>query len=256
MIFTCNYAMNRCRLPAINPLLAFAALLCLTGGAQAIEFSAVQHAGTGFTVIKVDPGKDKLHLFPAECDDRRHLGFANLNARLADRGQKLRFAMNAGMFETNLAPVGLLVADGVKVAPINLSSGFGNFYLKPNGVFLVANGSAHIVSSPDYVQSDEVTLATQSGPLLLRDGVINTRFDPASSSKLIRNGVGITAKGEVVFAISEGKVNFHDFAALFRDELHCTDALYLDGSVSSLYAPELGRNDNKSRIGPIIGVLE
>ncbi|HEX8957562.1 MAG TPA: hypothetical protein VF798_14875, partial [Burkholderiaceae bacterium] len=132
--------MNRCKPQAIKAVLAFAALLCLAGNARAIEFSTLQHAGIGFTVIKVDPGKDKLRLFPAECDDRRHLGFANLNARLADRGQKLRFAMNAGMFETNLAPVGLLVADGIKVAPINLSSGFGNFYLKPNGVFLVANG--------------------------------------------------------------------------------------------------------------------
>jgi len=250
--------MNRCK-PSVIDILAKLigiALLLLAVSAHALEFSNLEHAGTTITVIRVDPQKDKLHLFRA-CGDKSRLGFANLIERLADRGQKLRFAMNAGMFEANLEPVGLLVADGIKIAPLNVSGGFGNFYLKPNGVFLISDSGARIVASSEYAALREnVVLATQSGPLLLRAGKIHPSFDPASSSKQIRNGVGITDKGNIVFAISEGKVNFYDFATLFRDKLHCTDALYLDGSVSSLYAPALGRNDAKSRIGPIVGVLE
>jgi uncharacterized protein YigE (DUF2233 family) len=40
-------------------------------------------------------------------------------------------------------------------------------------------------------------------------------------------------------------------ARLFRDELHCKDALYLDGAVSSLWAPSLGRSDSGNPLGPL-----
>ena len=37
--------------------------------------------------------------------------------------------------------------------------------------------------------------------------------------------------------LAEDAVNFHEFATLFRDGLHCPDALYLDGGISSLAVP-------------------
>jgi uncharacterized protein YigE (DUF2233 family) len=58
-----------------------------------------------------------------------------------------------------------------------------------------------------------------------------------------------------VFAISEVPVNLYEFATLFRDVLHCPDALYLDGLISSLHSPDLKRSDKKSKLGPIIGVV-
>ena len=42
----------------------------------------------------------------------------------------------------------------------------------------------------------------------------------------------------------------------FRDVLHCQDALYLDGAVSSLYSPGLDRNDRWTDLGPLIGAVE
>jgi len=51
-------------------------------------------------------------------------------------------------------------------------------------------------------------------------------------------------------------INFHDFAVYFRDQLKLPNALYFDGNVSRLRAPELGRNDlGFSPLGPIIGVV-
>jgi len=50
-------------------------------------------------------------------------------------------------------------------------------------------------------------------------------------------------------------VTFDAFARLFRDGLNCQNALFLDGSVSSLYAPELNRDDEMGPIGPIAGVV-
>jgi len=35
-------------------------------------------------------------------------------------------------------------------------------------------------------------------------------------------------------------VSFHAFAALFRDELGCRDALYLDGTLSRFWTPSGG----------------
>jgi uncharacterized protein YigE (DUF2233 family) len=63
----------------------------------------------------------------------------------------------------------------------------------------------------------------------------------SSPSIYVRNGVGVDKYGRTFFAISNSPVNFHDLATLFRDKLNTPDALYLDGSISQMYAPTLGR---------------
>lgn len=164
--------------------------------------------------------------------------------------------MNAGMYEPGYAPVGLFVSDGKQRAPLNLADGSGNFYLKPNGVFLLSDSGAQIVEASAYpAVAAGVRLATQSGPLLLLQGKLHPKLDPDSRSRHIRNGVAICGN-DVVFVISDDKVNLYDFARYFRDTLHCSDALYLDGSVSSLYAPGLRRDDNRAALGPMIGVVD
>jgi uncharacterized protein YigE (DUF2233 family) len=57
-----------------------------------------------------------------------------------------------------------------------------------------------------------------------------------------------------LFATSEEPVNFYEFATLFRDILHCPDALFFDGTVSSIHATALHRSDKKIDLGPIIGI--
>ena len=59
-----------------------------------------------------------------------------------------------------------------------------------------------------------------------------------------------------VFAISHDPVSFHAFASLFRDKLYCANALFLDGTISSLYAPDLGRTLQWLPVGPMLGVTE
>jgi uncharacterized protein YigE (DUF2233 family) len=68
--------------------------------------------------------------------------------------------------------------------------------------------------------------------------------------------VGVPSPNVAVFAISEAPINFYEFATMFRDLLHCPDALFLDGTISSLYSPELKRNDFRMDLGPMIGVTE
>jgi uncharacterized protein YigE (DUF2233 family) len=113
-----------------------------------------------------------------------------------------------------------------------------------------------VVESSEYpLLGKGARLATQSGPLLLRNGVIHPAFNPQSASRYIRNGVGVVGS-KAIFVISNHPVTFHELAVYFRDNLHCKDALYLDGSVSSLYLRELGRNDAAAKLGPMLGVTE
>jgi uncharacterized protein YigE (DUF2233 family) len=209
-----------------------------------------------FTVVRVDTRHERLQIFLRDDDGRPYGSFRRLEAALEKQHRRLRFAMNAGMYHADFSPVGLLVQDGLHIAPLNTDDGAGNFFLKPNGVFFIDRSGPHIVETSAYpAAAQDVVLATQSGPLLLLDGRIHPVFDPESKSRLIRNGVGICGT-ETIFAISEKPVSFHEFASFFRDGLGCSDALYLDGTVSSLYSSELRRNDARAKLGPIIAIVD
>jgi len=229
----------------------------LPGSAYALDFRTVVCGGKKATVCDVDLATDRLGLFWRDDAGQPLRNFDSLAKWQASGGKRLLFAMNAGMYEADFSPVGLFVSEGKQLVPPNLKSGTGNFYLKPNGVFVITGGGAEIVESARYREvSDRVMLATQSGPMLVIHGRVHPAFKPDSVSRLFRNGVGVTGSGRVIFAISDGPVNFYEFATLFRDCLKCTDALFLDGTVSSLYAPSLGRDDRKIDLGTMIGVVQ
>ena len=97
-----------------------------------------------------------------------------------------------------------------------------------------------------------VECATQSGPLLVSDGIFHPAIRLNSPNKLIRNGVGIRSDGHLYFVISTTPVSFHEMATLFRDYLDCPDALYLDGTVSALYAPKANLTSQATGLGPVI----
>ena len=99
-------------------------------------------------------------------------------------------------------------------------------------------------------------LARQSGPTLVVDGQIHPKFAPDVTSLQRSNGVGAPDDHTLVFVISEDWVNFHSFARLFRDGLNCPNALFLDGSVSSLHAPDVGRSDGFAPLGPIVALVK
>lgn len=165
---------------------------------------------------------------------------------------KLVFAMNAGMFEQNLKPVGWLIADGKIECKINSKKrGYGNFYSLPfknkaiNGVFGIKdNGEPLLVDTRRLVSNAQrnakaLKSVTQSGPLLILDGEMNPMFNEGSPNLNRRNGVGINSETkEIVFIVSDDYVNFYDLSSLFS-ELGCDNALYLDGVVSTYYAPKL-----------------
>jgi uncharacterized protein YigE (DUF2233 family) len=246
------------RLPrAMKTLLLAVWLTTLALPSFAVEFSTVEFAGKRFTVCRIDVRKERLQLFHRDDTGQPFKRFDRLAPWLESRGQKLVFAMNAGMYHGDFSAVGLFVSGGQQAVPLNTTNGVGNFFLKPNGVFVVTESGSRVLESSEYPKLRErVVLATQSGPLLVRAGKLHPAFKPNSESRLFRNGVGVPSPDIALFVISEVPVSFYELAMLFRDKLHCPDALFLDGTISSLHAPQLKRSDVRMDLGPIIGVIE
>jgi uncharacterized protein YigE (DUF2233 family) len=205
--------------------------------------------GSGFTVCAEPRGSIELR--------SGMRSFASVQAGLGERSDRVSFAMNAGMFDEAGRPIGLMIKHGREVQAINRREGGGNFHLMPNGVFLVRrSGRAEVVASERFSEAADIAFATQSGPMLVIDGAIHPKFEPDGESRFVRNGVGVAPGGTPLFAISGDAVSLGKFARFFRDRLKVRDALYFDGSVSSLWDPANGRMDSFAELGPIVVVFK
>lgn len=239
----------------LAPLLVFTAVA--GAGSATAACSTEEHEGRSYDVCRFNPAEQPLGLFNLGADGEPIANFSSLAAHLASDGKRLTFAMNAGMFDEKLRPVGLYVENGQTLKKLNRRNGYGNFHLKPNGVFLIENGKAAVMETEAFAKSGrKPDFATQSGPMLVINGKIHPKFSETGTSAKVRNGVGVTHSGEVIFALSENAVTFHAFARFFRDALKTPNALFLDGTISSLYSTDLRRNDGFLPLGPMVGAYE
>jgi len=244
---------------------AFLLLLILAPSVQALTSSVLSDAkGNEYRTLKLDPRAQKLELHWRDSSAKPLRTFAVLEQFLKTQKKTLLAATNAGIFTADLAPLGLHLENGKTLHPLNLKAGFGNFYLRPNGVFYFGPKGAGILESGRFVRFTRVFTqtvlegATQSGPLLVRGGKINPAFMRGSGNKLVRSGVGVSRSGKVYWAVSSGAVNFYEFAAFFWDTLKCPNALFLDGTISRFYIPgdETARSAGVGQFAGFLTVLE
>ena len=226
-------------------------LLALVGCAATSHLIAaeqIEHDGALYHVFRVAKSdQKKLDLMWLGDDQKPLSSFTGLQKHLAASGHQIAFAMNAGIFEQGPKPCGLTVCQGKELVPLNLRVGEGNFYLKPNGVFFLDDHrGAGVMEAAEFGQSKiKPRLATQSGPLLMRQGRIHPAFNLNSPNKRLRNAVGVHATtGEIIFVMSDrldrikGRVTFHQLASFYL-HLGCKDALYLDGDISDMVVEPL-----------------
>ena len=240
--------------------------LAICGPTHAESCRSESFNGASYIVCSFNPTKDDLRIYWRDDNGKPYRTFSALSARLKGEGKSLKFAMNGGMYQDDLRPVGLYIENGRELTRANTATRTGapsqipNFYKKPNGVFFIGDGEAGILETRRFLADrPQARFATQSGPMLLIDGALHPAFIVNSNDRKPRNGVGVSSSQEVHFVITERWVNFYDFARFFRDGLGCSNALFLDGGIASgLYAPELGRNDwpGHGGFGPIIAVIE
>lgn len=218
-------------------------LLCLAIAPAVLAADTLEYDGALYHVYQVPVAQQpKLHLRWLDQAGKPLSNFGALQDELGRGGKKIAFATNAGIYAHGPTPCGLTICDGKEQVPLNLADGDGNFFLKPNGVFYLDD-----VAGPGIVEAGEYPtltikprFANQSGPLLLRKGVIHPAFRENSPNLRQRSAVGIVTKTrEIVFVISDredrvkGRVTFHQLARLFL-HLGCQDALYLDGDISQM----------------------
>ena len=196
----------------------------------------------------------------ADASGRPYREFSALREALSAEGKQLAFAVNAGMYKEDFSPVGLFVAEGRELVPLNHHVGSGNFSQQPNGVFLIEGRSARVIDNKRLWTGE--TEANARDAIRTRCWFTKERsrhrplWSPTSTWRKMRNGVWCPPLSTVVFVISEAAVTFYDFASFFRDSVHCREALYLDGTISSLYAPKLNREDRGSDMGTMLAVVE
>lgn len=224
----------------------------------AAELATVKWNGTVFETFTASP--NQVELFWLDAAGKPFRQFSALQSALEKQGKSIRFMMNAGIFEEGGIPSGLVVIEGKCLRPLNTADGKGNFYLKPNGVFYVESSTARVVSTEEYAtRKPSPRVATQSGPLLLRNGHIHPAFRPASHNRLHRNGAGIKKDGSVFFAVTEfGQSRFpnlYEFAGFFRSQ-GCTDALFLDGDLSQMIVNPKTTITPGNHFGAIFAVTE
>jgi uncharacterized protein YigE (DUF2233 family) len=214
------------------------------------EYATVKYGNATFDTAKIKP--ENVGLLTFNYKDKEGNKIADIRS-LKMQKDKLIFATNGGIFSEAYKPLGLYIENGEMVSEINTSMGEGNFYLHPNGIFLIENNQTKIIKTNKYQSSPDISFAIQSGPVLIADNKINSSLNKDSENKYIRSGVGIDKDGNTIFAISNQPVNFYKFANFFKKELNCANALYLDGAISEMYIPE-HREDTQEKFGVIIGI--
>lgn len=219
-----------------------------------IQFVSKSQVDENYVSCIVNPKVNEVNFFWRNEKKINFGSIENLKNWLVKNNKKLLFAMNGGMYKKDKSAQGLFIQNNIIKSQIDTTSGNGNFYLKPNGVFYLNNDNEAFVSKTENFKFDtNVRDATQSGPMLLIDGEIHKIFNKNSTNLNIRNGVGVLPNNEILFAMSKKDVNFYEFATFFKSK-GCKNALYLDGFVSRTYYPEQNWIQTDGDFGVIIGV--
>ncbi|HEY1123023.1 MAG TPA: phosphodiester glycosidase family protein, partial [Haloferula sp.] len=145
--------------------------------------------GVTYHILLAKPAE--IRVIWKDNDGRQIETFPQATAYLTGIGEEPDTIMNGSIYERGGVPSGLLIQNSRELHPLNLASGKGNFFLKPNGIFLIGDKGAAVINSTEYpLAGVKVTQAVQSGPLLLRNGKVHPEFRAASDNRLHRNGIG------------------------------------------------------------------
>lgn len=195
--------------------------------------------GITYGIFRADPAQVSLHW--RDDQGKAYGSLRNLKSALRRNGRKVELLMNAGIYSKDMTPAGLWIEHGRILSHLNRKAGKGNFHIQPNGVFWLQHGQAFINTTAAYAALGVTPeYAVQSGPMLIIDGRINSRFIRGLSSPYSRNAVCVTRDGALLFVLTESYrdewPSFYRLASALR-EMGCYQALYLDGSISSWYIP-------------------
>jgi uncharacterized protein YigE (DUF2233 family) len=189
----------------------------------------------------VDVNLQSLEIVFTTSDDGKRETFPVVVRNLASAGMKPILVTNAGIYGTDNRPLGLLISSKGKLRDVNTTAGAGrgNFSWD-SAVFQISDdGTASIMSARTWQDSPRTIAATQSGPQLASAGKINQSFQAQSKWSFRRTAVGVDQSNRqlVHLVVSRDVVTLFELATFMVNELHCSEALHLDGDLSAFYIP-------------------
>jgi uncharacterized protein YigE (DUF2233 family) len=193
--------------------------------------------GNTYAVADIDLQMQKIVF---SSTDRKMEAYPRVVEQLQASGLQPLLLTNGGIYGTDARPLGLLITPKGKEHDVNLASGHGGNFSWDSAVFQVSDqGTASIVLARDYGSDPQTVAATQSGPRLAAEGKVNSGFSPQSRSFYLRTAVGVdgTDRRVVHLVVSESPVTLFELATFMVSELHCSEALHLDGDLSAFYVP-------------------
>lgn len=206
--------------------------------AQFIEKKGFEYNNNLYDVFIIKVDSELAKRISIE-ENLNRLGGNEFNKYLASKLQVPFFFVTASIVDSTCTPLGLYVNSETKKGELNMKSGNGNFYLKPNGFFFTDSvGHVGVLAAEYYKSTNPFRNAIQSGPMLVSDKVINPQFDKNSKNKFLRCGVGLYKESNneyLIFASSQVPVSFYQFSELFLDKYNCENALNLESSSNCIF---------------------
>ena len=118
-----------------------------TGPCHSMEFERA-----AYTICKVDLHNHTVRLYWNRSDGTPYAYLSALPRSLEGGTGRMLFATNAGMFDSNLKPVGLYVEQGRELVHANTKSGRGNFHMMPNGIFYISADRAAVAETQAFLK--------------------------------------------------------------------------------------------------------
>jgi uncharacterized protein YigE (DUF2233 family) len=212
---------------------------CDSTSASPVPLRCVDFNGHLYAVADVHLQSQRI-IFTAS-DDHTMEAFPAVVSHLASEGLKPLLVTNAGIYGTDNRPLGLLISPKGKLHSVNTASGTGrgNFSWD-SAVFQIADDdTASIVPARSWQDNPHTVAATQSGPQLVSSGRVNQSIPVQSMWAYSRTALGVDQSDRKLahVTVSRDAVTLFELATFMASELHCSEALHLDGDLSAFYVP-------------------
>lgn len=213
---------------------------CISTPDPSLSLRCVSFSGHLYAIADIDLRLQKI-VFTVSYNGKKET-FPQMVSNLLGAGINPLLVTNAGIYGVDNRPLGLLISPKGKLhdADTRMDKGEHGNFSWDSAVFQISDdGIAAIVPAGAWQDSQHITAATQSGPQLANAGKINQSFQAQSKWSYRRTAIGVDQANRklVHLVVSREPVTLFELAAFMVNELHCAEALHLDGDLSAFYVP-------------------
>ncbi len=190
--------------------------------------SETSNARATLHVVRFDPARWQQRVVTEKQTGAKLADAASFRkAAVAAPQDEAVAAINAGFFDPQNRPLGLLVSEGKQVARLRKVD---------HGVFTVGKDGPQLQHARKFKMPEALDFAVECGPRLVVDGKPLT-FKPGVA---LRTAIGFDVAGQVFWIVSTGAMSLTDLAAFLvrpaaSGGLGLNYALNLDGGKSTMF---------------------